>query len=182
VAAGAAISPAAIALAVDDQITTYHAVARTSAVAAGPGYATIEVEFELGAALGGVIEQAMRAHFREVTDAAACTAESRFLLRAEFAKPPELHIRWLQRMVSEGGGATVDLALAVSAQRCGGPIVWRAIVTGYGAAELIESNFLWTTPAAAQFQPAVDAALADLAQHLDAALSAATQKELNSPS
>jgi hypothetical protein len=175
------ISPAGLALSIDEQIAAYHGVTRTSAVGAGPGYGTIEVDFELGAALSGVIDEAVRAHFREVTASPSCIPGSGFLLRAEFAKPPEVHIHWLQRMISEGGGATVDLALSLSAQRCEGPVVWRSIVTGYGAAELIEYNLLWTTPAAEQFQPAVEQALTDLARHLDATLSAAAQNELAAP-
>ncbi len=175
----AAVVPTAISLSVDEYVATYQTVARSSLVlAAGPGYGAIEAAFDLGTALDSTVEQVMRAHFREITRSTECAPGSRLLLRVAFAKPPEIRIRWVQRMASEGGGATVDLALSVTAQRCGGPVVWRSIATGYGTADRIDSNFMWTTPAAEQFRPAADAALTDLAHHLDSILSAAAQKEL----
>ena len=104
--------------------------------------------------------------------------ESHACVSHVLAKAPTTEVRWVQRMASEGGGATLDVVLALTARACDGRELWRAVAEGFGTADTVESNFLWTNPEARLFQPAADAALADLARNLDAALAKADLRAL----
>ncbi len=124
--------PLDIALYIDPQVTTFQHVARTFPFAAGSGYGAVEVTFDLGSALSTTVETAVRRHFREVQRAAACSPEADGLVSVGFAKHPAIDIRWTQRMASEGGGATVELALALTARRCDGPVLWQGVAAHEG--------------------------------------------------
>jgi hypothetical protein len=180
------VQPVSVALRIDNEVARYTTTERTYASAkqpAGSGYTTIEVTYDMGAALAQTIESAVRRHFRETqrTEGRNCPPKAEAFIDVKFAKPPEISVRWVTGMVREGGGAAVELTADVAAQRCDGRTVWRRVVQGYGSEQRTEGGFLWNNPAARQFEPAAKAALLDLARNLDTALSKADLTALQGP-
>lgn len=167
------VRPRSIGLYIDPDIAAYRTIAATHAFPAGPGhYAVIEVTYPLGDALAQTIGSTIRRHFRETLPAESptkCSANNDGLIVVSFAKQPEISIRWVQRAMSEVGGATAELTLSAAARTCDGKPVWRGIAVGYGTADKPASG----NPSSDQFELAVNAALADLSANLDAALTKA---------
>ncbi|MFI5395772.1 MAG: hypothetical protein ACHQ9S_09590 [Candidatus Binatia bacterium] len=139
--------PACVALRIDDKMALYSTTATTHPSAlqpAGSGYTTIEVTYDMGAALAHTIENTVRRHFRETrrTDSQNCPPGTEAFIDVKFAKPPEISVRWVTEMTREGGGAAVELTADVAVQRCDGRTVWHSVIQGYGSEQRAEGGFL----------------------------------------
>jgi len=125
----------------------------------------IEGEYVLGGALAEIIKSSVQRAYPEAHPGATCTCTGPApLLCLRLAKPPEVQIRWVQHMMSVGGGATVSLAAHVEARRCDTPQVWREVLVGYGSADHTQS--LANSPDTDELQPAADIALRQFSTHL----------------
>jgi len=131
---------------------------------------TLHVEYDLGPGLEEAVADVVGRLFREVheVDSKACSAGLGRVLVVEFAKPPEIDIRWVDHVFTVGGGSTIDLALAVTGRSCNGHELWRRVVTGYASHDYTEAFYNW--PDGAEFRPAAEQALRDVSSHLRVAL------------
>jgi hypothetical protein len=139
----------------------------------GPGLQTIEVTWTLGPAVAAVVERGTREAIPGVrrTSDGRCDDGERATLEFALYRPPIAQLRWVPRLASEEGGATLEVVVACTLRDCDGRRLWSRNVAGYGSAARAGKNkFLYAVPYDDQFQPAADAMLVDLARNLSRAL------------
>lgn len=158
-----------ISLYFDQALVTCHPAAQTH-VPTGTLTAGIDADFALGPALTKTILDTIRTHFRDVKESSSpqCGPDSSGIVVAKLAKPPEIQIRWVQKFWIIGGGTTMEIAIDVAIRTCDGREIWHAVVSSFRTEE--SWQVFVHIPSEGAFRPAVDLALADLSQKLDAAL------------
>lgn len=137
------------------------------------GLARLQCTFELGEALEKTVENAVRAAYPQTRRIEPCRCnDAALLLCVRLAQPPNIHVRWVQRMFTVGGGSTVSLALRIDATDCRSGASHSQVVIGYGSVDREESFANY--PGEEEFRPAVDTALAEISFKLDRFLAGLT--------